>query len=238
MAVLKGERRRATGNAAKQARAGWNTARRKLSPHVNQRWCPWCKPGHWVRLAQWDAHYQQVSFRLAQEREARKAANKPPPAPPPQRPPRPKNPTKPSPTTRPASPKEPPVSATNGSAPAPAPVGRQVSATAPEGIAEAFRLWALLVPPSIPAARFDAAAMADAYRRAADSLRHRLRMELEENNLPEQCLEPYHQAANLLSQLGDLHMEVVRRVEIRYGEVAEILGRPDTPNAEYLKGGR
>jgi hypothetical protein len=99
-------------------------------------------------------------------------------------------------------------------------------------------MWSILVPPSIPAARFDAQAMADTYRRSADSLRSRTRLEAEQNNLPEQVMEPLLQAATMLSQLGDLHMEVVRRIEIRYGEVAEVLARPDTPNAQYLAQGR
>jgi hypothetical protein len=65
----------------------------------------------------------------------------------------------------------------------------------------------------------------------------RVQMEMESNNLPQQVIEPYHQAATLISQLGDLHMEVVRRIDVRYKEIANILARPDTPNAEYLRGG-
>lgn len=110
--------------------------------------------------------------------------------------------------------------------------------SAAENIAAAFRIWARQTPPSIPAARADARAMADSYRQVADAIRMRIRLEAEQNKLPEAVLEPLQQAATALSRLGDQHMEVVRRIEVRYGQTAEMLARPDTPSADYLKQGR
>jgi hypothetical protein len=235
MAIVKGARR--ANPKVKAAKQRWDVTRQRMGVTLGQRWCPWCKPGHWVREAQWDAHYQQVAFRLDQERQARaveKAAAKVKPPPP--RPERSKNSSKPAPAAHPAQQKEHPVSqpTSNGTQPA----RQQMSGAAPEGVAEAFRMWAIVVPPSIPAARFDAQAMADAYRLSADALRLRVRMEQEHHNLPELILEPMLQAATMLSQLGDQHMEVVRRLEIRYGQIAEVLARPDTPDFHYLSGGK
>lgn len=234
MAVVKGAPR--PNPKLAKARSGWNATRRAVGANLGQRWCPWCKPGHWVANKQWDDHYEQVKFALEQHRLARAQATKTAETKPKLevvRPERPKNNTK----SAPAVQKEPAVSSTNGNGTAPAPQAT-MSTTAPESIAEAFRLWAIVVPPSIPGARRDAQAMADMYRQAADSLRLRMRTEAEQNNLPENVMEPLQQAATALSHLGDLHMEVVRRIELRYGEVADVLSRPDTPNAQYLAGGR
>jgi hypothetical protein len=231
MAVVKGTKYRSV--QVKAAKRRWDATRQRMGVTLGQRWCPWCRPGHWVRESQWDDHYQQVSFRLAQERRARAveraAAKVKPPRP---RPERPQNHTKPG---HPASTKEIPVSQphSNGTQPA-----RQVSATSEDGVAEAFRMWAITPPTSIPAARFDAQAMADAYRQAGDAVRMRVRLEQEQNGLNETILEPLLQVATMLSQLGDQHMEVVRRIELRYGEVADVLARPDSPDAHYLAQGR
>lgn len=283
MATVAGAKRRNKKVVA--AKKGWDATRRKVGLNLGQIWCGWCKPGHWVRAAEWDQHFQQVSFRIAQEREARKrAATKPSPTVRPAE--RPKNTSK---TPRAENAKETAVrtdvlTCTNcgrkqegsgttygcpgctegntkplkGATPGPngtwigtplavkeknvttstngsAPTG---STTAQDAIVAAFRAWAARVPPSIPAARADANAMADCYRQVADVIRSRMRMEMETNNLPESVLEPLQQAATTVSGMGDQHMEVARRLSIRYGEVAEVLARPDTPNADFLKGGR
>lgn len=107
-----------------------------------------------------------------------------------------------------------------------------------EGIVEMFRSWAIQTPPSIPASRVDAQAAADMWRGIADALRARARAEQEQNNLSPQLTEPLEQAAQVASQIGDQHMEVVRRIETRYGEVADVLSRPDSPSSDYLKQGR
>lgn len=292
MAVVKGAARRNPKLVAAKQR--WDSTRNTIGLNLGQIWCGWCKPGHWVRAAAWDQHYADVSFRIEQEREARKRAAQVAKTAtrsvvhPDVQPPRPKNTKKVhhdgrvshDPVTaeekhraaqardRDATGKTDTgwthkvcrhcgnkydggfcgctastehvkngvtnMSSSNGTHTPTA--GGGVSA--PDGVASAFRVWSMRVPPSIPAARHDAQAMADAYRQSADALRMRLKLEMEQNNLPENVLEPLQQAANALSRLGDLHMEVVRRLESRYGEVADVLSRPDTPDADYLKGGR
>lgn len=109
--------------------------------------------------------------------------------------------------------------------------------SATEGVAQLIWTWARQVPPSIPASRADAQASAEMWRQAADAVRARARAEGEANRIPPDLLEPYLQVAQQLSQLGDLHMEVVKRVTQRYGQVAETLADPRTPSAEFLKGG-
>lgn len=106
-----------------------------------------------------------------------------------------------------------------------------------EGITQLAWTWARQVPPSIPASRVDAQASAEMWRQFADALRARARAEGEANRIPPDILEPYLQAAQAISQLGDLHMEVVKRLTQRYGQVAETLADPRTPSAEFLKGG-
>lgn len=119
--------------------------------------------------------------------------------------------------------------ASNGGAPA--------AMTVTDGIVQLAWTWSRQVPPSIPASRADAQASAEMWRQFADALRARARAEAETNRIPPEVLEPYLQAAQAVSQLGDLHMEVVKRVTQRYGQVAETLADPRTPNAEFLKGG-
>lgn len=176
----------------------------------------------------------------------------------PARPARPVNPTKPAVKTKPVKPqgdttvakdktetwaspwKSGRSSAGNGSSNGSSANGNGAGATTSmtEGIVEMFRSWALQTPPSIPASRVDAQAAADMWRGIADALRARARAEQEQNNIPPKVTEPLEQAAQIASQIGDQHMEVVRRIETHYGEIAEVLARPDTPNAEFLAGGR
>lgn len=115
--------------------------------------------------------------------------------------------------------------------------GAPAAMTVMDGIVQLFWTWARQVPPSIPASRTDAQASAEMWRQAADAVRARARAEAEANRIPPDLLEPYLQVSQQLSQLGDLHMEVVKRVTQRYGQVAETLADPRTPSAEFLKGG-
>jgi hypothetical protein len=129
----------------------------------------------------------------------------------------------------------PAAAARNGNGQAQRSAPAAMSAT--EGVAQLIWTWARQVPPSIPASRADAQASAEMWRQAADAVRARARAEGEANRIPPDLLEPYLQVAQLLSQLGDLHMEVVKRMVQRYGQVAETLADPRTPSAEFLKGG-
>jgi hypothetical protein len=238
MAVVKGAKRKPwTARAAKATKKNVAIAGQYVSDKTTKRLCTHCNPPLMVPIRDLDVHngnfhkpggyeYELRKLRAAQSKETAKA----PPTP--VRPPRPRNATKSQPAAAqepPAPKQEKPVSVAPTGAPS---QNGRASGTAPELIAESFRTWARQVPPSIPAARADAQAMADSYRQMADAIRMRVQMEMESNNLPQQVIEPYHQAATLISQLGDLHMEVVRRIDVRYKEIANILARPDTPNAE------
>lgn len=262
MATVAGRKREtATAKRMKSTTEALRKRREQVGRRLTQRACTQCDPTEWVRIADWEIHranyhraggyqYEQRKARAEQAKVAEKAqaeaAKQAAKAAPP-RPERPASKTKPT----AASTRGKPAMAENGTGQWTSPLGprggqrggqqpaaQQQTATVNEGIVEMFRAWALQTPPSIPASRRDAQASADMWRGIADALRTRVRMEQENNRIPEKCTEPLLAAAQALSGVGDQHMETVRRIEINYGETADILARPDTPNADYLKGGR
>ena len=263
---MAGKRREtATQKRMKSATEKLRQGREKAGRRLTQRACTQCDPTEWVRIADWEIHrsnyhrpggyqFEQRKARAEQAKAAQKAqaeaakqAAKAPPA----RPPR--QPSKTKPTA--ASTRGKPTVASNGSGQWTSPFaggrpdsGKQVgqqqaaaqqqaSTSVTESIVETFRLWALQTPPSIPASRVDAQAAADMWRGIADALRARVRAEQENNKIPEKCTEPLLQAAQIASQIGDQHQEVVRRIQLQYGATAELLARPDTPDVNYLKSG-
>lgn len=242
---------RSTGNALRKAAS---TAKHSLSETL----CRQCDPPVWVRRLDLENHranyhrrggYQyelrkkrerdikaaattaEQTRRQAEKAEQRAAA----------RAQRPTNPGK-TPSTKEKTVAQGGTNGTRwGSRPAPAPDGAAGGApaamTVMDGIVQLAWTWSRQAPPSIPASRADAQASAEMWRQFADALRARARAEGEANRIPPDIVEPYEQAAQLVSQLGDLHMEVVKRLVQRYGQVAETLADPRTPSAEFLKGG-
>lgn len=261
MAVVPGKNRPSpTVKRMKAANAKLQKGRAATSRYFTQRACTQCDPTEWIRIGDWENHranyhrpggymYEKrkanekarAEALAAQEKAAATAAKAPPP--------RPARPVSRSKTASKGS----PVAQNDTSQPWKSPAARNGSANGSggatgnqataatsmtEGIVEMFRTWAIQTPPSIPASRVDAQAAADMWRGIADALRARARAEQENNHMPANIVEPLEQAAQVASQIGDQHMEVVRRVESRYGEVAEVLSRPDTPDHTYLSGGR
>lgn len=245
---------RATGRAVARAAAVTKRA-------TTERLCKQCDPPVWVRARDVESHrsnyhrrggyvFEQRKVREQAAKDAEKAAKdaakaaKAQPVRPPERP------TNTSKVTGPSGPKK------KGSKPVAQPGGtngngststassngngqRSTSntVTTTEAVAQLMWAWARQVPPSIPASKADAAAAAEMWRQIADALRARARLEAEQNKIPPDCLEPYTEAATRVSQVGDQHMEVVKRVTTKYGEVARTLADPRTPDADYLKGG-
>lgn len=265
MATVPGAKRRsATNKRMTRAAAALRRSREKSVRYMTQRACTQCDPTRWVSNRDWNIHREnfhkpggfefekrkaQAQARADAVKAAEKATKDAAKAPPP-RPQRPASKTKAAPgkTTTKGTPAMADTSngtawtsslsrkgSQNGESGNQA-AGATTSLT--EGIVELFRTWAIQTPPSIPASRVDAQAAADMWRGIADALRARARAEQENNNLSSQITEPLEQAAQVASQIGDQHQEVVRRIQIQYGEVAEVLSRPDTPNATYLEQGR
>lgn len=127
--------------------------------------------------------------------------------------------------------------------PAPTPANGDSTRSAPaamsaaDGVVQLMWTWARQVPQSIPASKADAAAAAEMWRQVADAIRARAGAEGETNRMPAHILEPYYAVAQAISQLGDAHMDVVKRIEGRYGQIAETLADPTTPSVDYLKQG-
>lgn len=264
MATVKGARRsspaekriRRAGQAMAKAAA---TTKRSMT----ERLCKQCDPPAWVRTLDMENHRanyhrpggymyerrKELGKQRAAAEKAQQAAAKTvrqEPARPAQRP---ANRSKAGPSGPAATSKGKPMpeqGGTNGSTWT-SPVARSngtstagqgpAAITTTEAVVQLMWTWARQVPPSIPASKQDAAAAAEMWRQAADALRARARMEAEQNKLPPDCVEPLEQAAQLVSRIGDHHMELVKRVTTKYGEVARTLADPRTPDADYLKGG-
>lgn len=256
MAVVPGKKREA--GLLRSLRRSTDSA----TKYMTQRMCNQCQPHRWVRNRDWTDHREnfhtaggyeydkrkkQTADRAEAIKNAEAAAKKAAADPTPQRPAtRPKSKAK-----TPQKKASPAVAKTNGATPWKSPVARKGAEPGEAGnqaagatssindvIVESFRAWAVRTPPSIPAARADAQATSDMWRGAADQVRARGRHMQENDNIPAKVTEPLEAVAQLLSQIGDQHMEVVRRIETHYGEVADILARPDTPNADFLRHGR
>lgn len=259
MAVVKGTGWQ-TPTHKRLRRAGKTLAKAaaKTRQATTETLCKKCDPPAWVRRGDVENHRANYhrpggyQYELRKQRaeaakdaeKATKAAAKTVKAQPARPPERPRNQSKTSSSTKGS-----PVAqgGTNGSTWT-SPVGRKPQGSAggdggpstlttTEAIAQLMWTWARQVPPSIPAGKADAAAAAEMWRQIADALRARARLEAEQNKIPPDCLEPYTEAATRVSQVGDQHMEVVKRVTTKYGEVARTLADPRTPDADYLKGG-
>lgn len=260
MAVVKGSRHQSP-TEKRLRRAGKSLAKAAAATKhaTTETMCRKCDPPVWVRRGDVENHranyhrkggYQyelrKQRAEAAQDAEkAMKAAAKTAKAAPARPVERPRNQSK----TTSSSTKGAPVAqgGTNGSTWT-SPVARKPQApaggdggpstlTTTEAVTQLMWTWARQTPPSIPAAKADAAAAAEMWRQIADALRHRARLEAEQNKIPPDCLEPYGEAATRVSQVGDQHMEVVKRITVKYGEVARTLADPRTPDADYLKGG-
>ena len=104
------------------------------------------------------------------------------------------------------------------------------------GMAEGFMRWARSAPETLVGAKSDAQTITEALAAVGDALRHRMESEVD-RSIAAQCVEPYQDAMQHLQKAAEAGQEVYRRLTQRYGETAEFLARPDTPDPNYLKEG-
>lgn len=104
-------------------------------------------------------------------------------------------------------------------------------------IASSAQRWAQSPPETLSQTKADADNMGEALSGLADAFVTRQNVETD-RSIAASCVEPYQEAANLIRQAVAKVDEVHARLNQRYGEIADELAKPDTPEAEYLKEGR
>lgn len=97
--------------------------------------------------------------------------------------------------------------------------------------------WAQNPPESWEEEMADAQQAADEFRGLADALRTRAERLVEAHNIAPDCVVPYEDAANILSQVGDHIMEVSNLIQAKYGELKEAAERGEVPRLEWLAAG-
>lgn len=106
-----------------------------------------------------------------------------------------------------------------------------------DGVAEAMNQWASNPPETWEESMADAERAADEFRGMADAFRRRAEAEVEQNNIAPECVEPYQDAATIVSQVADHIMEVASRIRQKYGEVKEMADRGELPRERFLNDG-
>lgn len=104
-------------------------------------------------------------------------------------------------------------------------------------IASQAMTWAQNPPESWEEEMADAQQAADEFRGLADALRTRAERLVEAHNIAPDCVVPYEDAANILSQVGDHIMEVSNLIQAKYGELKEAAERGEVPRLEWLAAG-
>jgi hypothetical protein len=104
-------------------------------------------------------------------------------------------------------------------------------------IAAAGQRWAQTPPETLSQTKADADNMGEALAGLADAFVTRQNVETD-RSIAASCVEPYQEAAHLIRQAQAKVEEVHSRLNQRYGEIADELAKPDTPEPDYLKEGR
>jgi hypothetical protein len=104
-------------------------------------------------------------------------------------------------------------------------------------IASQAMTWGQNPPESWEEEMADAEQAAEEFRGLADALRTRGQRLVEAHNIASDCVEPYEDGANILSQVGDHIMEVSTRIQAKYGELKEAAERNEVPRLEWLAAG-
>jgi len=106
-----------------------------------------------------------------------------------------------------------------------------------DGVAEQMNQWASNPPETWEQSMAEAEQAADEFRGMADAFRRRAEAEVEQNNIAPECVEPYEDAANIMSQVGDHIMEVASRIKQKYNDVKEMADRGELPKEQFLNDG-
>lgn len=106
-----------------------------------------------------------------------------------------------------------------------------------DGISETMNNWAANPPETWEQSMAEAEQAAEEFRGMADAFRRRAEAEVEQNNIAPECVEPYDEAANIMSQVGDHIAEVATRIQQKYGEVKEMADRGELPREQFLNDG-
>lgn len=85
-----------------------------------------------------------------------------------------------------------------------------------DGVVEAVSAWASAPAETWEQEKAETEASAEVFRQVADLIRHRAEVMVEQLKLDPATVEPYDDAANLISGVGDHLMEVANRIEARY----------------------
>jgi hypothetical protein len=104
-------------------------------------------------------------------------------------------------------------------------------------IASQAMTWGQNPPESWEEEMADAEQAAEEFRGLADALRTRGQRLVEAHNIASDCVEPYEDAAAILSHVGDHIMEVSTRIQNKYGELKEAAERNEVPRLEWLAAG-
>lgn len=104
-------------------------------------------------------------------------------------------------------------------------------------IASQAMTWGQNPPESWEEEMADAEQAAEEFRGLADALRTRGQRLVEAHNIAPDCVEPYEDAAAILSHVGDHIMDVSTRIQNKYGELKEAAERNEVPRLEWLAAG-
>lgn len=94
-----------------------------------------------------------------------------------------------------------------------------------DGLVSSMDSWAASPPEDWRQLKAEADAITEAFRGIASAFRRRGEVLVEEYDIQPDCVEPYDDAANILSQVGDQAAEVANRIESRYKQLEEEINK-------------